>query len=155
MWTSSSPVVGGGVHGKGDGIARGTTVLVGAPIETSPLFIEASRPVGGMTIGSIVGKGIPGTPNECPTNKSKGTGATGKRPNIGRSKIIGGLRVHNLGRNPGRFNPLERPNHNPCQNNPERLRRGGTMKEKAEGKGSNDHRREALGGCSCNSAAGA
>jgi hypothetical protein len=46
-----------------------------------------------MTIGSIVGEGIHGTTNEYPTNKSKGTGATGKRADIGRSKILGVSKV--------------------------------------------------------------
>jgi hypothetical protein len=93
MWTSFSTVVGGGVRGKGDGIARGTIVQVGATIETFHLFIEGYHQVGGMTIGSIVGKGINGTTSEYPTNKSNKTGATGKKADIGRNKIVGVSRV--------------------------------------------------------------
>jgi hypothetical protein len=40
MWTFFSTMVGGGVHGKGDGIARGAMVQVGVTIETFHLFIE-------------------------------------------------------------------------------------------------------------------
>jgi hypothetical protein len=93
MWTSFSTVVGGGALGKGDGIARGTIVQVGATIKTFHLFIEEYHRVGGMTIGSIVGKGINGTTNEYPINKSNRTGATGKRTDIGRSKIPGVSKV--------------------------------------------------------------
>jgi hypothetical protein len=89
MWTSFSTLVGGGVRGKAGGIARGTIVQVGATIETFHLFIEGYPQVGGMTTGSIVGKGIHGTTNEYRTNKSSRTGATGKRAGIGRSKILG------------------------------------------------------------------
>jgi hypothetical protein len=42
-----------------------------------------------MTTGIIVGEDIHGTTNEYPTNKSNRTGATGKRADIGRSKILG------------------------------------------------------------------
>jgi hypothetical protein len=57
------------------------------------LFIEGSRQVGGTTTGSIVGKGINGTTNKYPTNKSRRTGGTGKRAGIGRNKIPGESRV--------------------------------------------------------------
>jgi hypothetical protein len=93
MRTSFSTMVGGGVCGKSDGIARGAIIQVGATIEMFHLFIEGYHPVGGTTIGSIVGEGINGTTNEYPTNKSKGTGATGKRADIGRSKILGVSKV--------------------------------------------------------------
>jgi hypothetical protein len=86
-------MVGGGVRGKGDGIARGTIVQVGATIETYPLFIVGYHQVGGMTIGSIVGEGINGTTSEYLTNNFNGTGATGKRADIGRSKILGVSKV--------------------------------------------------------------
>ena len=86
-------MVGGGVRGKGDGIARGTIIQVGATIETFHLFIEGYHQVGGMTIGIIVGEGINGTTNEYPTNKSNGIGATGERADIGRSKILGVSKV--------------------------------------------------------------
>jgi hypothetical protein len=68
-----------------------------------------------MTTGSIVGEGISGTTNEYLTNKSKGTGATGKRAGIGRSKILGVSRVCNPERDHN--NRLERCNHDsPDQN---------------------------------------
>jgi len=89
MWTSFSTVVGGGARGKGDGIARGTIIQVGATMTTRQLFIEGYHQVGEMTIGSVVGKGISGTTNEYLTNKFNRTGAAGKRTDIGRSKIPG------------------------------------------------------------------
>jgi hypothetical protein len=46
-----------------------------------------------MTIGSIVGEGINGTTSEYLTNNFNGTGATGKRADIGRSKILGVSKV--------------------------------------------------------------
>ena len=93
MWISFSTMVSGGVYGKGDGIARGTIIKVGATIVTFHLFIEGSHQVGGMTIGSIVGEDINGTTNEYLTNKSNRIGATGKRADIGRSKILGASKV--------------------------------------------------------------
>jgi hypothetical protein len=57
------------------------------------IFIEKYRQAGGMTTGSIAGKGINGTTSEYPTSKSKGTGTPGKRAGIGRSKILGVSRV--------------------------------------------------------------
>jgi hypothetical protein len=82
-------VAGGGVRGKGNGIARGTIIQVGATIEGVHLFIEAYPPVGGMTTGRIAGKGINGINKECPTSKSKRIGGLGKGISIGRSKIVG------------------------------------------------------------------
>jgi hypothetical protein len=114
MWTSFSTVVGGGVRGKGDGIARGTIIQVGATIETFHLFIEGYHQVGGMTIGIIVGEGINGTINEYPTNKSNGTGATGRRTDIGRSKTLGVSKVCNPERDHN--SRLERFNKNLRQN---------------------------------------
>jgi len=82
-------MAGGGVLGKGDGIAHKTIIQVGATINRFHLFIEGYHQAGGMTTESIVGKDINGTTKEYPTNKSNGTGTTGKRANIGRSKIPG------------------------------------------------------------------
>jgi hypothetical protein len=93
MWTSFSIMVGGGVRGKGDGIARGTIVQVGATIKTFHLFIEGYHQVGGMTTGIIVGEDINGTTSEYLTNNFNGTGATGERAGIGRSKILGVSKV--------------------------------------------------------------
>jgi hypothetical protein len=86
-------MVGGGVLGKDGGITHGTITQVGNTIKTFRLFIERYRQVGGMTIGSVVGEGINGTTNEYPTKKSNKTGATGKRADIGRSKILGASKV--------------------------------------------------------------
>jgi hypothetical protein len=86
-------VVGGGVHGKGDGTARITMIQVGATIEELHLFKEAYPPVGGMTTGRIVGKGIHGINKEYLTSKFNKTGGTGKGIIIGRSKIVGVSRV--------------------------------------------------------------
>jgi hypothetical protein len=93
MWTSFSTMVGGGVRGKGDGIARGSMAQVGSIIEAFHLFIVAYHRGGGMITGSIVGEGIHGTTNEYLTNKSNRTGAIGKRAGIGRSKILGVSKV--------------------------------------------------------------
>jgi hypothetical protein len=82
-------MVGGGARGKGDGIARGTIVQVGAIISTLHLFIEVYHQDGGMTTGGIVGKGITGTTKKYTTKKSIITGATGKETDIGRSIILG------------------------------------------------------------------
>jgi hypothetical protein len=93
MWKSFSITVGGGVRGMGDGIARGTIVPAGVTIEAFHIFIEGYHQVGGMTIGTIVGKGINGTISGYPTSKSSRTGAPGKRADIGRSKIPGVSKV--------------------------------------------------------------
>ena len=126
-------MVGGGVRGKGDGIARGTIIQVGATIETFHLFIEGYHQVGGMTTGIIVGEDINGTTSEYLTNNFNGTGATGEKANIGRSKILGVSKVCNPERDHNsrleRFNQnlrqsrnLERqPNHNKRDPNLKRL----------------------------------
>jgi hypothetical protein len=93
MWTSFSTVAGGGVRGKGVGIARKTIVRVGSIIKTFPLFIERYPQAGGMTIGSIVGEGDNGTTTEYPSNKFTKTGTTGKETDIGKSRITGAFRV--------------------------------------------------------------
>jgi hypothetical protein len=89
MSISFSTMAGGGVRGKDDGTARGTTIQVGVTFKASHLFTDRFHQVGGMTIGSVIGKDINGTTNGYPTNKSKRTGAPGKRANTGRSKIVG------------------------------------------------------------------
>jgi len=86
-------VVGGGVHGKGDGIARGTIIQVGATIETFHLFMQGYPQVGGMTIGIIVGEGSSGTTNEYLISKFNKTGVAGKRVSIGRSNKLGVSKV--------------------------------------------------------------
>jgi hypothetical protein len=68
-------------------------IQVGATIEGVHLFIEVYPPVGGMTTGRIVGKGINGTTKQYPTGKSNKTGGDGKGIIIGRSKIVGVSKV--------------------------------------------------------------
>jgi len=63
-WTSSSSVVGGGVHGKGAGIAHGITAQVGAIIMVFHLFMGGYLVDGEMNIGSIVGMVEIGIMNE-------------------------------------------------------------------------------------------
>ncbi|MGA2527359.1 MAG: hypothetical protein ABSF79_12220, partial [Smithellaceae bacterium] len=60
------------------------------------------------------GEGINGTINEYPTNKSNGTGATGRRTDIGRSKTLGVSKVCNPERDHN--SRLERFNKNLRQN---------------------------------------
>jgi hypothetical protein len=86
-------MVGGGVYGKGAGIVRGSITRDGFTIKGSHHFMQEYRQLGGMTIGGIVGGGINGTTNEYLPNKSNGTGATGKKASIGRSKILGVSKV--------------------------------------------------------------
>jgi len=86
-------MAGGGVIGKGDGIARGIIVQDGSTIETLHLFIMEYHQVGGAPIDSIVIKEMNGTPREYLSNNFNRTGAPGKRTDIGRSKILGASRV--------------------------------------------------------------
>ncbi|SPD73484.1 hypothetical protein PITCH_A190060 [uncultured Desulfobacterium sp.] len=82
-------MAGGGVLGKGIGIAPGTIVQVGYTINKSHYFIGEYHQVGEITIENIVGEDIHGTTNEYPSIKSTRTGATGKKTDIGRNKIPG------------------------------------------------------------------
>lgn len=86
---SFSTMVGGGVRGKGVGIAPGTIVQVGFTISTFHHFIGEYHQVGDITIENIVGEDIRGTINEYLNIKSTKTGATGKKADIGRNKIPG------------------------------------------------------------------
>ena len=86
-------VAGGGVHGKDAGIARITTIQVGATIKAFHLFTAEYHRAGGMTIGIIVEEDSNGTTSEYHNSKFNGTGSAGKRISIGRSKIPGVFRV--------------------------------------------------------------
>jgi hypothetical protein len=86
-------VAGGGVRGKDDGIARITTIQVGATIEGFHLFTVEYHQAGEMITGIIVGGGNNGTTSEYLSDKSNRTGRAGKRISIGRSKIPGASRV--------------------------------------------------------------
>jgi hypothetical protein len=89
MWTSFSMAAGGGVHGKGAGIAHRIMIQAGAIIKEPPPFIKVFPQVGGMITDSAVGKDINGTNKEYPTSKFNKTGRVGKGTDIGRNKIIG------------------------------------------------------------------
>ena len=82
-------MVGGGVRGKGAGIAHGTTIQAGSIITASHLFTEEYLRAGGITTGTIAGKGNRGTTTEYPTGKLNGTGAAGKRTGTGKSNKRG------------------------------------------------------------------
>jgi len=58
--------------------------------------MEGYRQAGGMITGIVAGKDMNGTTSEYLTSKFKRTGATGKRPIIGRSNRPGASRVWNL-----------------------------------------------------------
>jgi hypothetical protein len=100
MWISSSTVVGGGVRGKGVGIALGIMIQAGVTINTLHLFMVKCLHIGGMTIGGINGKGINGTTNEYLTIKFNGTGTNGNMTNIGRSKTLGTSKICGANRTP-------------------------------------------------------
>jgi len=88
-WTFFSTTVGGGGHGKGAGIARGTMIQAGPTIKGSHPFIEEYRQVGGMTTGIITGEGIHGTTSGYLTNNFSETGVIGKETGIGKSSKPG------------------------------------------------------------------
>ncbi|MBF0557466.1 MAG: hypothetical protein HQL08_01655 [Nitrospirae bacterium] len=97
--TSSSTMDGGGVRGKAAGIARVTTTQVGPTFQGSRLFMPEYTLAGGMTTGTIAGKGSSGTTNEYLNNGFNRTGWAGKRINIGRNNKLGVSRVSNPGGN--------------------------------------------------------
>jgi hypothetical protein len=93
MPTSFSTMAGGGVHGKGAGIAHGTITQVGSTIEVSHHFIGMYRRVGGMTTELIVGEDSNGTTSVYLTNSFNGTGEPGKGAGIGRRSNRGVSRI--------------------------------------------------------------
>lgn len=107
-------MAGGGVCGKGAGIDHGTMTQVGLTIEVFHLFIVGFHRVGEMTTETIVGTDVSGITSQFPRNKFNGTGAPGKEPGIGRSKIPGVSRVCSPKHN--QFNHLEWSNQNLRQN---------------------------------------
>ena len=90
---SFSMTAGGGVLGKGAGIAHGTIIPAGSIIEGFHRFIQEYQEVGGTTTGSIVGGDINGTTSAYLTNKSNKTGEPGKSAGTGKSKIPGVSKV--------------------------------------------------------------
>ena len=87
--TSFSTMVGGGVRGKGAGIAHGAITQVGSTIKGSHPFMEGYRRVGGTTTGNVAGEDIHGTISGFLNSNFNGTGAPGKRAIIGRSSKPG------------------------------------------------------------------
>ena len=86
-------MVGGGVRGKGAGIAHGTIAQVGVTIEAFHLFMYGYPQVGGLITGSIVGEGINGITSEYLISSFSGTGEAGKRAGIGKSNRLGVSKV--------------------------------------------------------------
>jgi hypothetical protein len=86
-------MVGGGVRGKGAGIAHGPITQVGSAIKGSHPFIQEYLQAGGMTTGTIVGEDVNGTTSEYLTNNFNKTGGVGKRTGTGRSNKPGVSRV--------------------------------------------------------------
>jgi hypothetical protein len=86
-------MVGGGVRGEGAGIALNTIAQVGSIIKAFHLFMWGYLQVGGMTTGIVNGVGSSGITNKYLTNNFKGTGAVGKRADIGRSNKLGVSKV--------------------------------------------------------------
>src|SRR5659263_652984 len=111
---SISTMAGGGVCGKGDGIAHGAITGVGSTIKGSHPFMEGYREVGGMTTGIIVGEDSHGTTSGYLTSNLNRTGADGKRTTIGRSNRLGVSRGGSPERNQN--SSLERSNKNPRKN---------------------------------------
>ncbi|MGV8056994.1 MAG: hypothetical protein AB2L12_03010 [Smithellaceae bacterium] len=95
-------MAGGGAHGKDAGIVREITIPVGSPIKTFRLFIQEYPQPGETTIGSIGGKGIPGTTSVFRNRNSKIIGETGKETDIGKAKTTGVFKVYDPGHNPGK-----------------------------------------------------
>jgi len=102
--TFFSTMAGGGVHGKGAGIARGTITPVWFTIGAFQPSIQEFPRVGGMTTGITAGRVINGTISEYLKNSFKIIGEAGKEINIGKSRTTGVSRD----RGPGRSNPLMR-----------------------------------------------
>ena len=86
-------MVGGGVHGKGAGIAHDTTTQGGPIIEAYHPFIERYPQAGETITGTIGGEVVNGTTNQSPKDNFNRTGAPGKKAGIGRNKIPGVSRV--------------------------------------------------------------
>src|SRR5659263_659211 len=111
---SISTMAGGGVCGKGDGIAHGAITGVGSTIKGSHPFMEGYREVGGMTTGIIVGEESHGTICRSVTSNLNRTGAHRKRTNIRRSNRLGVPTRASPERNQN--SSLERSNKNPRKN---------------------------------------
>jgi hypothetical protein len=103
-------VAGGGVRGKGAGIAHGTIARVGLTIEAFHLFIHGYPRAGGIITGSIVGESIDGTTSAYLISSFRKTGVAGKSAGIGKSKRLG---VSKAGKPERRSSKSERTRRNP------------------------------------------
>ena len=89
-------MVGGGVHGKGVGIAHVTMTEVGLIIIKFRAFISMYTQNGEGTTETVIGMDTGGTTNGSLTNSFKKTGRAGKIIDIGRGKEPGVSRAINL-----------------------------------------------------------
>ncbi|MBN1409973.1 MAG: hypothetical protein JW969_03960 [Spirochaetales bacterium] len=82
---------GGGVHGRGDGIALAIIIEDGPITKVCHLFTEMFLRVGETITKIVNGKGIDGNIKECLIKNFKETGVDGKETGTGRN-IIGAFR---------------------------------------------------------------
>jgi hypothetical protein len=92
-------MVGGGVYGKGVGIAHIIITGVGVFITTFQVFILMLTRVGEDITETIIGTVTGGTMNGFLTNNFNGTGRGGTRIDIGKGKELGASRAINLDHN--------------------------------------------------------
>jgi len=90
---------GGGVPGKGGGIAHGIITGAGGIMTVCPVFILMSTPGGEATTETIIGTGTGGTMNRFLTNDFNRTGRAGRKLDIGNGKERGTSRTINLDHN--------------------------------------------------------
>jgi len=86
-------MVGGGVHGKGVGIARIIMTGVGAIITVSQVFTMMLTRGGEDTTETIIGTDTAGTMNGFLTNDFTKTGRAGKKMHIGKGRGPGASRA--------------------------------------------------------------
>jgi len=92
-------MVGGGVYGKGVGIAHTIMTGAGATIAMSQVFTLMWTQAGEDTTETIIGTGMGGTMNGFLTDNSNRTGRVGIMISTGKSKGPGAFRAINLDRN--------------------------------------------------------
>ena len=89
-------MVGGGAHGKVDGIAHLITTGVGLFLTVSQVFILMWTLVGEVTTEAIIGTDTRGTMNGLITNASNTAGGAGIMIDIGKGKETGASRAITL-----------------------------------------------------------
>jgi len=92
-------MAGGGVRGKGAGIARVIITGAGAITTMCRVFILMWTPVGEDITETVTGTGIGGTMNGFLTNDFDRTGRTGKIIAIGKGREVGVSRTIDRDRN--------------------------------------------------------